>query len=224
MLVLYYPSQHLNWFWVENGPHSIVLCLVAQSCVTLCNPRDHGLPCSTSPGKNAGVGCHALLQGIFPTQELKPGLPYWGQILYHLSHHSIGKLKAVGTASRVSEARTTTSGLTSIALAVYMAHLSFCMFLFWVASYWLSCAFSTVGVVPYLLTLPLEKSVCGSEATVRTGHGTTDWFQIEKGVRQDYILSPCLFNLYAEYIMKNAGLEEAQAEIKTAGRNINHLR
>ena len=64
----------------------------------------------------------------------------------------------------------------------------------------------------------------GQEATVRTGHGTIDWFQIGKGVRQDYILSPCLFNLYAEYIMRNAGLEEAQARIKIAGRNINNLR
>ena len=64
----------------------------------------------------------------------------------------------------------------------------------------------------------------GQEATVRTGHGTTDWFQIGKGVRQGYILSPCLFNFYAEYIMRNAGLEEAQAGIKIAGRNINHLR
>ena len=62
------------------------------------------------------------------------------------------------------------------------------------------------------------------EATVRTGPGTTDWFQIGKGVRQGYILSPCLFNLYAEYIMRNAGLEEAQAGIKIAGRNINNLR
>jgi len=62
------------------------------------------------------------------------------------------------------------------------------------------------------------------EATVRTGHGTTDWFQIGKGVRQGCILSPCLFNLYAEYIMRNAGLEEAQAGIKIAGRNINNLR
>ena len=61
----------------------------------------------------------------------------------------------------------------------------------------------------------------GQEATVRTGHATTDWFQIGKGVRQDCILSPCLFNLYAEYIMRNAGLEEAQAGIKIAGRNIN---
>ena len=64
----------------------------------------------------------------------------------------------------------------------------------------------------------------GQEATVRTGHGTTDWFQIGKGVCQDHILSPCLFNLYAEYIMRNAGLEEAQAGIKIARRNINNLR
>ena len=62
------------------------------------------------------------------------------------------------------------------------------------------------------------------EKKKRTGHGTTDWFQIGKGVRQGYILSPCLFNLYAEYIMRNAGLEEAQAEIKIARRNINNLR
>ena len=64
----------------------------------------------------------------------------------------------------------------------------------------------------------------GQEATVRTGHGTTDWFQIRKGVRQGCILSPCLFNLYAEYIMRNAGLAEAQARIKIARRNINNLR
>ena len=64
----------------------------------------------------------------------------------------------------------------------------------------------------------------GREATVRTGHGTTDWFQIGKGVRQGCIFSPCLINLYAEYIMRNAGLEEAQAGIQIAGRNINNLR
>ena len=64
----------------------------------------------------------------------------------------------------------------------------------------------------------------GQEATVRTGHGTTDWFQIGKGVCQVCTLSPCLFNLYAEYIIKNAGLEETQAGIKIAGRNINNLR
>ena len=72
--------------------------------------------------------------------------------------------------------------------------------------------------------LPLEKPVWRSEATVRTQHGTTDWFPKGKGVRQDCILSPCLFNLYAEYIMRNTGLEEAQAGIKIARRNINNLR
>ena len=72
--------------------------------------------------------------------------------------------------------------------------------------------------------LPLEKPVAGQEATVRTGHGTTDWFQIGKGGRQGCILSPCLFNFCAEYIMRNAGLEEAQAGIKIARRNINNLR
>uniref|UniRef100_A0A4W2DFU6 RNA-directed DNA polymerase n=1 Tax=Bos indicus x Bos taurus TaxID=30522 RepID=A0A4W2DFU6_BOBOX len=74
------------------------------------------------------------------------------------------------------------------------------------------------------LTCLLRNLYAGQEATVRTGHGTTDWFQIGKGVRQGCILSPCLFNLYAEYIMRNAGLEEAQAGIKIAGRNINNLR
>ena len=73
--------------------------------------------------------------------------------------------------------------------------------------------------------LSLEKLYAGQEATVRTlGHGTTDWFQIGKGVHQGCILSPCLFNLYAEYNMRNAGLDEAQAGIKIARRNINHLR
>ena len=72
--------------------------------------------------------------------------------------------------------------------------------------------------------LPPEKSVCRSKATVRTGYGTTDWIQIGKGVCQGCILSPCLFNLYAQYILQNAGLGEAQAGIKIAGRNINNLR
>ena len=94
--------------------------------------------------------------------------------------------------------------------------------------------------VPELLELPVSNSLhlcpllgitcllrnlhAGQEATVRTGHGTRDWFQIGKGVHQSCILSPCLFNLYAEYIMRNAGLDEAQAGIKIAGRNINNLR
>ena len=70
----------------------------------------------------------------------------------------------------------------------------------------------------------MRKLYAGQEATVRTGHGTTDWFQIGKGVRQGCILSPCLFNLYAEYITRNVGLEETQDGIKIAGRNINNFR
>ena len=78
--------------------------------------------------------------------------------------------------------------------------------------------------IPDHLTCLLRNLYAGQEATVRTRHGTTDWIQLGKGVRQGYILSPCLFNLYAEYIMRHAGLEEAQARIKIAGRNINNLR
>ena len=78
--------------------------------------------------------------------------------------------------------------------------------------------------IPDHLTCLLRNLYTGQEATVRTGHGTTDWFQIGKRVRQVCILSPCLFNLYAEYIMRNTGLEEIQAGIKIAGRNINNLR
>ena len=78
--------------------------------------------------------------------------------------------------------------------------------------------------IPDHLTCLLRNLYAGQEATARTGHGTTDWFQTVKGVRQACILSPCLFYLYAEYTMRNAGLEEAQAGIKIAGRNINNLR
>ena len=78
--------------------------------------------------------------------------------------------------------------------------------------------------IPDHLTCLLRNLYVGQEATLRTGHGTTDWFQIEKRVRQGCILSPCLFNLYAEYILRNAGLDKAQAGIKIAGRNISSLR
>ena len=78
--------------------------------------------------------------------------------------------------------------------------------------------------IPDHLTYLLRNLYAGQEATVRTGHGATDWFQTGKGVHQGCIFSPCLFNLYAEYIMRNARLDEAQARIKIAGRNINNLR
>ena len=84
-------------------------------------------------------------------------------------------------------------------------------------------AITTLGI-PDHLTCLLRNLYADQEATVRTGHGTTDWFQIGKGVCQGCILSPCLFNLYAKYIMRNAGLEEAQAGIKIAARNISNLR
>ena len=79
-------------------------------------------------------------------------------------------------------------------------------------------------IFTFTFTCLLSNLYAGQEATVSTGHGNTDWFQIGKGVRQGCILSPCLFNLYAEYIMRNAGPKEAQAGIKIAGRNINNLR
>ena len=79
-----------------------------------------------------------------------------------------------------------------------------------------------MGITDHL-TCPLRNLYAGQEATVRSGHGTTAWFQIGKGVHQGCILSPCLFNFYAEYIMRNAGLEETQTGIKICGRNINNL-
>ena len=91
----------------------------------------------------------------------------------------------------------------------------------WITTNWL--ILKEMGI-PDHLTCLLSNLYAGQEATVRTGHGKTDWFQIGKGVRQGCILTLCLFNLYAEYIMRNPGLEEAQAGIKIAGRNIDHLR
>ena len=83
--------------------------------------------------------------------------------------------------------------------------------------------FEEIEILDHLTSLPPEKSVCRSRSN-RTGHGTTDWFQFGKGVSQECVLSPCLFNLYTEYIMGNLGLDEAQTRIKTAGRNISNLR
>ena len=91
----------------------------------------------------------------------------------------------------------------------------------WITTNWK--ILKEMGIPDHLICL-LRNLYASQEATVRTGHGTTDWFQIGKGVCQGCILSPYLFNLYAEYIMRNSGLEEAQAGIKIAGRNINNLR
>ena len=91
----------------------------------------------------------------------------------------------------------------------------------WITTNWK--IFQEMGI-PDRLTCLMRNLYAGQEATIRTGHGTTDWFQIGKGVRQGCILSPCLFNLYTEYIKWNVGLDETQAGIKIAGRNINNLR
>ena len=91
----------------------------------------------------------------------------------------------------------------------------------WITTNWK--ILKEMGILDHLTCL-LRNLYAGQEATVRTGHGTTDWFQIREGVHQGCILSPCLFNLYAEYIMQNAGLDEAQAGINIAKRNINNLR
>ena len=91
----------------------------------------------------------------------------------------------------------------------------------WITTNW--NILQEMGITDHLTCL-LRNMYAGQEATVRTGHGTTDWFQIVKRVHQGCILSPCLFNLYAEYIMRNAGLDEAQSRIKIAGKNIDNLR
>ena len=109
-------------------------------------------------------------------------------------------------------------------------YIYFCFLLYWLCqSLWLCGSQQTVdsssrGGNTWPPDLLLRNLYAGQAATDRTGHGTTDWFQIGKGVHQGYILSPCLFILYAEYIMRNAGLEEAQAGIKIAGRNISNVR
>ena len=106
---------------------------------------------------------------------------------------------------------------------IYFCFIDYAKAFDWVDYNKLKKILKEMGIPDHLICL-LRNLYAGQEATVRTGHGTTDWFQIGKGICQSCILSPCLFNFYAEYIMRNAGLEEAQAGIKFAGRNINNLR
>ena len=108
----------------------------------------------------------------------------------------------------------------------FQKNIDFCFIDYATAFLWITTNWKILKAkgIPDHLTNLLRNLYAGQEATVRTGHKTMDWFQIWKGVRQGYILSPWLFNLYAEYIMRNAGLDEAQTGIKIAWRNINHLR
>ena len=120
------------------------------------------------------------------------------------------------TSSRSLKKQESSSKISTFALLTILKPLTV-----WITTNWK--ILQEMGI-PNHLTCLLRNLYAGQEATIRTGHGTTDWFQIVKGVRQGCILSPCLFNLYAEYIMRNARLDEAQARIKIARRNIKHLR
>ena len=151
-----------------------------------------------SPGKNTGVGCHFLLQCMKVKSESE--VPQLCPTLSDPMDYSLPGSSVDG----IFHARVPEWG----AIAFFNK---------------LRKILKEMGIPDHLNCL-LRNLYADQEATVRTGHGTTDWFQIRKGVRQGCILSPCLFNLYAEYIIRNAQLDEAQAGIKIAGRNINNLR
>ena len=130
-----------------------------------------------------------------------------------------GFRKDGGTRDQIANIRWIIEKAREFQKNIYFCFIDYAKAFLWVTINWK--ILQEMGI-PDHLTCLLRNLYAGQEATVRTGHGTTDWFQIGKGVRQGCILSPCLFNLYAEYIMRNAGLEEAG--IKIAGRNINNLR
>ena len=161
-----------------------------------------------SPGQNTGVGSLSLLQGIFPNQGSNPGLWHCRRILYQLNHQGSPRILEWVTypfSSRSSWPRDW-NGVSFIA-----------------GGFFTNWAIREASL-PDHITCLLRNLSAGQEARDRTGHGTTDWLQIRKGVCQGCILSPCLFNFYAEYIMRNARLDEAHTGIKIAGRNINNLR
>ena len=250
-----------------------MLCLITQSYPTLCDPMDCSPPGSSvhgdSPGKNTGVGCHALLQGIFPTQGSNLGLLHCRWMLYGLSHQgssclvssksdvlhenfptvlhlALVKLQSGQRTKQVAPQSNCTccpsrgggGEQTPRLRSIAAADCAPTKDILGVGAHIRSRAdFLTLPVkpssdhkslwkilkqmgIPDHLTCLLRNLYAGQESTVRTRYGTMDWFQIGKGVRQGCILSPCLFNLYAEYIMRNAGLEETQARIKTARRKI----
>ena len=163
--------------------------------------------------ESEGVSC-SIMSDSLRTQALSMEFSrqeYWSG----LSFHPLGDLSDPWTEPRSKSKR------------VPEKHL---FLLYWLCqSLWLCGSQHTVEIlkkmgIPDHLTCLLRNLYAGQEATVRTGHGITDWFQIRKGVHQECILSPCLLNSYAEYIMRNSGLDDSQAGIKTARRNINNLR
>ena len=147
--------------------------------------------------------------------------------LQHYVNHGLpdvqdGFRKARGTWDQIANIRRIIEKAKEFQKNIYLCFIDYAKAFDCVDHYKLWKILKEMGI-PDHLTCLLRNLYVGQEATVRTGHGTTDWFQIGKGVRQGCILSPCLFNLCAEYIMRHAGLEETQAGIKIAGRNINNL-
>ena len=140
-----------------------------------------------------------------------------------LPHVQAGFRKGRGTRNQIANIRWITEKAREFQKAIYFCFIDYAKAFDCVDYNKLWKILKEMGI-PDHLTCLLRNLYAGQEARVRTRHGTTDWFQIGKGVSQGCILSPCLFNLYAEYIIRNAGLDEAQAGIKIAGRNINHLR
>ena len=201
------PEKHLLLlYWLCQ---SLWLC-ESESCSVISDslwPRR--LYCLwNSPGQNTGVGSLSLLQGIFPNQGSNPGLWHCRRILYQLNHQGSPRILEWVTypfSSRSSWPRDW-NGVSFIA-----------------GGFFTNWAIREASL-PDHITCLLRNLSAGQEARDRTGHGTTDWLQIRKGVCQGCILSPCLFNFYAEYIMRNARLDEAHTGIKIAGRNINNLR
>ena len=168
------------------------------------------------------MGCHFLLQGILPTQELNPGIPHCRQMLYTLSYQGSPR-KGRGTRDQIANIHWIIEKAREFQKNIYFCFIDYAKAFDCVDHNKLWKVLKEIGI-PDHLTCLLRNLYAGQEATIRTRHETTDWFQIRKGVRQGCILSPCLFNLYAEYIMRNAGLEEAEAGIKIVRRNINNLR
>ena len=175
---------------------------VAQSCLTLCNPMDCSLP-----GSSHGIFQAKVLEWVaisFSRGSSPPRDRTWVSLI-------VGRCFTVSATRQESSRKTSTSALLTMLKPLTVDHNKMWKIL-------------KEMRIPDHLTCLLRNLYAGQEATVRTGHGTADWLKIRKGVCQSSILSPCLFNLYAEYIMRNAGLDEAQVGIKTARRNINNLR
>ena len=169
------------------------------------------------------MGCHALLQGIFPTQgRPHTGLWHCRRILYHLSYLG-SPLLFVSVCNQIANIRWIIEKARKFQKNIYFCFINYAKAFDCMDHNKLWKILKQMGI-PDHLTCLLRNLYAGQEITVRTRHGKMNWFQIGKGICQGCIFSPCLFNLYAEYIMQNARLDEAQAGIKIAWKNINNFR